>query len=168
MWRGVTPHHLFLTDKDVVKLGPFAMMKPPLGTKKDQNALWEGINDGIIDLVESDHAPHTKQEKLSVKPPFGVPNLETTLGLLCKAVHDKKIKQVDIVRLLYEAPRKIFNIPEQKNTFIELDPEKPYRVGENGYQTKCGWSPFDKWLVYGKVENVILHGKKIMNRGQIL
>ena len=165
---GATPHHLFLTDKDVAKLGPFAMMKPPLGTKKDQDALWRGILDGTIDLVESDHAPHTKQEKQSEKPPFGVPNLDTTLGLMFKAVHEGKITEKDVIRLLFDNPKKILNIPEQNNTYIELDPERPYLVGKNGYQTKCAWSPFDKWEVYGKVENVILHGKKIMNRGKIL
>lgn len=164
---GVTPHHLFLIDKDVAKLGPFAMMKPPLGTKKDQDALWQGILDGTIDLVESDHAPHTRREKLGEKTAFGVPGLETTLGLLFKAVHNKKITEKDILRLLYTNPKNIFNIPEQKNTYIELDPTKPYRIGENGYQTKCGWSPFDQWLVYGFVENVILCGKQIMNRGKI-
>jgi carbamoyl-phosphate synthase/aspartate carbamoyltransferase/dihydroorotase len=144
------------------------MMKPPLGNKKNQDALWQGILDGTIDLVESDHAPHTKPEKLAEKPVFGVPGLETTLGLLFKAVHDKKLKEVDILRLLHENPKKIFNIPEQNNTFIELDPEKSYRIGENGYQTKCAWSPFEDLQVYGKVENVILHGKKIMIRGEIL
>ena len=165
---GVTPHHLFLIDSDVKKLGPFAMMKLPLGTKKNQDALWQGILDGTIDLVESDHAPHTRQEKLANKPAFGVPGLETTLGLLFKAVHDKKITEKDIIRLLFDNPKRIFNIPEQKNTYIEFDPEKSYQIGENGYQTRSGWSPFDKWQVYGKVENVILHGKKIMNRGKIL
>jgi carbamoyl-phosphate synthase/aspartate carbamoyltransferase/dihydroorotase len=165
---GVTPHHLFLTASDIKTLGNFALVKPPLYPKRNQDALWKGLIDGTIDLVESDHAPHTKQEKLAEKPAFGLPNLETTLGLLFKAVHDKKITEKDIIRLLYDNPKRIFNIPEQKNTYIELDPEKSYRVGENGYQTKCGWSPFDKWRLYGKTENVILRGKKIMNRGKIL
>jgi dihydroorotase-like cyclic amidohydrolase len=162
---GATPHHLFLIDKDVLELGPFAMMKPPLGTKKDQDALWQGVLDGTIDLVESDHA---KEEKLGKNPVFGVPGLETTLGLLFKVVHDKKIKEEDIIRLLYENPKKIFNVPEQENTYIELDPTKPYLVGENGYQTKCGWSPFNKWQVYGKVKNVILHGRQIRSQGKIV
>jgi dihydroorotase-like cyclic amidohydrolase len=159
---GVTPHHLFLIDKDVLKLGPFAMMKPPLGSKNNQDALWQGILDGTIDIIESDHAPHTKEEKLADKPAFGVPNLETTLGLLFKAAHDKKLKEADILRLLYNNPRKIFNIPSQKNTFIELDPEKSYIVGENGYQTKCSWSPFDKWELFGKVESVVIAKKPLV------
>lgn len=140
------------------------MMKPPLGTKKDQDALWQGLSDGTIDLVESDHAPHTKEEKLAEKPTFGVPGLETTLGLLFKAVRDRRITEKDVIRLLYDNPKRIFNISEQKNTYIELDPTKSYIVGDDGYQTKCGWSPFDKWQVYGKVERVTLHGKQIMSQ----
>jgi len=159
---GVTPHHLFLIDKDVEKLGPFAMMKPPLGTKSDQNALWQGLKDKTIDIIESDHAPHTKEEKLADKPAFGVPNLETTLGLLFKAVHDKKLKLADIVRLLYKNPQKIFNIPLQKNTYIELDPKKPYTAGENGYQTKCAWSPFDEWELFGNVKSVTINKKPLV------
>ena len=164
---GATPHHLFLAASGIKTLGNFALVKPPLYPKRNQDALWKGLIDGTIDLVESDHAPHTKQEKLAEKPAFGLPNLETTLGLLFKAMHEKKITEKDVIRLLYDNPKRIFNIPEQKDTYIELDPAKPYRVGENGYQTKCGWSPFDKWQLYGKVENVILHGKRVMNRGEI-
>jgi len=163
---GVTPHHLFLTTSDVKKLGNFALVKPALKTKRDQNALWQGIKDRTIDIVESDHAPHTKQEKLSNSPAFGVPGLETTLGLLFKAVHDKKIKEADILRLLYEAPKKIFNIPDKKNTFIELDPKKSYKIGENGYQTKCNWSPFDGWKLFGKVESVVINKKPIVVNGK--
>lgn len=163
---GVTPHHLFLTAKNVKNLGNFAFVKPLLDPKRNQTALWRGLKDKTIDVIESDHAPHTKQEKLADKPAFGVPNLETTLGLLFKALHDKKITEKEIIRLLYDNPRKIFNIPEQKNTFIELDPRKSYVIGEDGYKTKCNWSPFDKWQVYGKVENVILHGNKIMRNGK--
>lgn len=159
---GATPHHLFLTASDVKKLGNFALVKPLLDPKPNQNALWQGILDKTIDIIESDHAPHTKQEKLADKPAFGVPNLETTLGLLFRAVHDKKLKEADILRLLYETPRKIFNIPEQKNTYIELNPEKPYLIGENGYQTKCNWSPFDGWQLFGKVKSAVINKRPIV------
>jgi len=165
---GITPHHLFLIDKDLETLGPFAMMKPVLGTKKNQDALWQGVLDGTIDLVESDHAPHTKDEKSAQKPAFGVPGLETTLGLLFKAAHDKKITEKDIIRLLFDNPKKIFNIPDQKNTYIELDPNKPYIIGADGYQTKCNWSPFDGWKAFGKVEEVIIRRKNILRAGKFI
>ncbi len=165
---GVTPHHLFLTADDVAKLGSKALMKPPLGVKKDQDALWEGLVDGTIDLVETDHAPHTMEEKASDKPPFGVPGLETAAGLLFFAVHQKKISMRDIQNVLYDNPKKIFHIPDQKTTYIELDPQKEYRIGEDGYQTKCGWSPFDGWTAYGKPEHVVLFGKTLLNNGMFV
>ena len=165
---GVTPHHLFLTETDIQKLGNFALVKPLLEPKRNQGSLWQGILDRTIDIVESDHAPHTKQEKLSAKPASGVPNLETTLGLMFKAVHDGKLQETDVLRLLYESPRRIFNIPRQSNTFVELDPQKPYIIGENGYQTKCGWSPFDGWAAYGKVERVVINNKPLAVNGRMV
>jgi len=165
---GVTPHHLYFTEDIVKEKKGYTMMKPPLGKKIDQDALWEGLNDGIIDIIETDHAPHTKEEKEKENPPFGVPGLETALGLMLKGVKDGRIKYEDIIKFLYTNPKKIFNIPEQNNTYIEFDPEKEYIVGENGYETKCGWSPFEEMKLYGKIETVVFHGKKILEYGKIL
>jgi carbamoyl-phosphate synthase/aspartate carbamoyltransferase/dihydroorotase len=158
---GVTPHHLFLKSNDIKKLGAFGMVKPVMDPLRQQRALWEGLMDGTIDIVESDHAPHTKLEKHKSTPPSGVPGLETSLGLLLLAVHQKRLKESDVIRLLYTTPKKIFHIPEQPKTYVELDPQKAYRVGEHGYKTKCGWSPFDKWTLYGEVENVVIRGKQV-------
>lgn len=142
---GVTPHHLFLKK---------AVVKPSIDTAS-QDALWEALCDGTIDFVESDHAPHTKEEKKLGA--FGVPGLETTVGLLLK-----KDKKSPLVRWLYENPKKIFRIPDQQNTYIELDPQKPYVVGADDYETKCGWSPFEGWELYGKVQSVILGGRRLL------
>lgn len=150
---GVTPHHLYL-PKDQV-------MKPPLGTVADAKALWRGLNEGTIDLIESDHAPHTKAEKRGAKPAFGVPGLETTLGLMLLAVKQKKVKLGQVKKWLYDNPRKIFHIPAQPKTYIEFDPDKPYRLREQDLATKCAWSPFTGWTLYGKVETVMLGGKNV-------
>lgn len=165
---GVTPHHLFLTNQDVEKLGSYGLMKPPLGTTEDQQALWKGIADKTIDIVETDHAPHTIEEKKSEKPPFGVPGLETALGLLFGAVHAEKLTAPDVVRLLYTNPKKIFHIPTQTKTYVELDPEQPYTIGVGGYASKCGWSPFEGWQGYGKVEKVVIAGMTIVDEGKII
>lgn len=135
---GVTPHHLFL------KPGA-AMMKPPLGSLNDQRELWKGLKEGVIDLVESDHAPHLKQEGL-----FGVPGLETTLGLMLLAVKQKKCRLSQVKIWLYDNPKKIFKIPDYKAK-IKFDPDKPWLVKENQLKTKCGWTPFNNWRLYGKV-----------------
>ena len=175
---GVTPHHLFLTEEDAKRLGPYGRMKPFLKTKTDQDFLWENLS--MIDVVESDHAPHTKMEKESAKPPFGVPGLETTLPLLLTAVSEGKLTVDDVIRLCHTNPAKIFNISPSPDTFIEVDPTIPYVFGyaekeSSAYTlypkplfTKCGWSPFKGKSVKGKVKRVFLRGKKVFENGQIL
>lgn len=165
---GVTPHHLFLTSEDIRKLGPFGCVKPPMDPDKHQESLWEALQNGTIDIVESDHAPHTKEEKESSSPPSGVPGLETTLGLFLRAVHDNKLAEDDVIRLLYTSPRKIFSISAQPTTYVELDPQKSYIVGKNRYRSKCGWSPFDGWKAYGEVETVVLRGKILVQDGRLI
>ena len=165
---GVTPHHLFLTKDDTFNPKGYGIMKPPLGAKEDVDALWQGLRDGTIDLVETDHAPHTKEEKTGDSPSFGVPGLESSLGLMLKAVQDKIISQQDVVKFMYENPKNIFNIPDQPDTYVEIDPERSYIFGESGYESKCGWSPFEGMQLFGKIENVVLRGEKLIENGIIL
>jgi carbamoyl-phosphate synthase/aspartate carbamoyltransferase/dihydroorotase len=165
---GVTPHHLFLTKNDVRRLGNYATVKPQVGDENTRLALWEALSDGTIDIIESDHAPHTRQEKACSAPSAGVPGLETTLGLLLRAKIAKKLTREQIVDFLYTNPKNIFSIPDQTDTYIELDEQKPYIAGVQGYETKCGWSPFDGWQLFGKVEAVILRGKPLVQNGVIV
>lgn len=162
---GVCPHHLFLIDTHRETLGSYALMKPPLGTQADQDALWEGLNDGTIDIVETDHAPHTKEEKASATPPFGVPGLETAVGLLFLGVKQKKLPRKLIQPLLHDRPQKIFAVPEQPDTYVEIDPEKTTIVGEHGYESRCGWSPFDGWEFPMRIEKVVYRGKTVVQQG---
>lgn len=163
---GVTPHHLFLTEKDAKRLGPYGHMKPFLKTQEDVDFLWQNLDK--IDLIESDHAPHTKEEKESANPPFGVPGLETTLPLLLTAVSEGKLTLDDIKRLLHESPAKIFNIPTDENTYIEVDNTLPFTLDALPLFTKCGWSPFQGRSVKGKVERVFIRGEKVFADGQVL
>lgn len=165
---GVTPHHLFLTEADVKKLGAYALMKPSLGDEETRTALWEALSDGTIDVVESDHAPHSKKDKGSSAPPMGVPGLETTFPLLVHSFVEGKVSLEKIRTLLYDNPKKIFGIPDQKDIWIEFDPQKSFIVGKNGYETKCGWSPFDGWELNGPIERVVLRGKALVEHGKIL
>ena len=159
VYCGVTPSHLYLTDQDAEKLSPLGSVRPPIGNKETQDALWDAIKIGLIDLIESDHAPHRKEDKRSNNHAYGFPGLETTLGLLCRSLHEKKITLSDIQKWLYENPKRIFQIPDQDHTYIEFDPDKSFIAGQNGYETKCGWSPFDGWELFGKVETVVLRNR---------
>lgn len=162
---GVTPHHLFLTDKDVERLGPFGRMKPYLKPKRDQDFLWQHLD--YIDLIESDHAPHTKAEKESGTPPFGVPGLETTLPLLLTAEAEGKLTRQQLVdRLHYNAAR-IFNVVADEDTYIEVD-QSEYEIKNEDLLTKAGWSPFAGRRAIGKVQKTVLRGQTLFENGQVL
>lgn len=163
---GVTPHHLFLTEDDVKTLGSLALMKPPLQNKKDVEFLWENLS--YIDVIESDHAPHTIEEKQSENPPYGVPNLETTLPLLLTAASENRLTIDDIIRLCHTNPAKIFGIKIDEKTKIEVDPNWKFEIGNLKFHTKCGWSPFAGRAVKGKVTRVILRGKTVFEDNKIL
>ena len=163
---GVTAHHLFLTEDEGKKLGAYGHMKPYLKPKNDVDYLWKNIKH--IDVVESDHAPHTKEEKESEKPPFGVPGLETTLPLLLTAVHEKRLSLEEVIRLCYDGPRKIHGIPDDETTFIEVEIGKKYEIKNENLHTKCKWSPFNGWKVYGKVQRVFIRNKKVFENDKVV
>ncbi len=165
---GVTPHHLWLTEDDVPRLGAFGRMKPELKTPADRAALWDAIADGTVDVVESDHAPHTLAEKASANPPFGVPGLETTLPLLCTALHDGRLTEQQIIDLVARNPQRIFGLipPEGTYTLVDLDAE--YTVTRAGLVTACGWSPFEGMAVRGKVTEVWIRGRKVFDGTRVL
>lgn len=158
---GVCPHHLFLTGAARETHGSHAVMKPPLGEEDDHAGLWQGLGDGTIDVVETDHAPHTAEEKQADPPPFGVPGLETSLGLMLAAVHDGKLELGDVKRLMHETPARIFTVPEQPETYIEFDPEVAYEI-QPPFQSKAQWSPFIGMTAYGKVSKVVLRGETVV------
>jgi carbamoyl-phosphate synthase/aspartate carbamoyltransferase/dihydroorotase len=153
----VTPHHLFLTEKDVNRLGPFGRMKPSLKTQKDVGFLWKHID--AVDCIATDHAPHTKEEKLSGKPPFGVPGLETSLPLMLTAVNEGRISIEDIIRLMHEGPKRIFNIHLSNDSYVEIDLGSKYTIENKNLFTKCGWSPFDGMKVKGKVIKTVMNSR---------
>lgn len=165
----VSCHHLFLTDQDVKRLGTYGMMRPPLPSKEDQQVLWAGIEDQTIDMVASDHAPHTKEEKQNPdRVVNGVPGLETSLPLLLTAVADRKLTMERLIQLTSENPRKIFNIPEQADTFTEVEITKPYTLTAKPLFTKCGWTPFEGVKVKGRIKKVTLRGQVVFDEGQVL
>ncbi len=164
----VTPHHLFLTKKELENQGNFAKMNPPLRDKNDVAALWNGIKNGIVSTVGTDHAPHRKEEKEKNywDAPSGVPGIETMLPLLLNAVNEKKLKLEKVVELCCENPAKIFSI--KKKGFIEMgfdgdlvvvDLKKENTIHGKDLFTKCKWTPFEGWKLKGVVEKTIVGGK---------
>lgn len=163
----VCPHHLFLCVDDLERIGHGrGQVRPLLGTKEDQQALWNNLN--IIDCFATDHAPHTLQEKSSEKPPPGFPGLETMLPLLLTAVHEGKLTIEDIIDKLYRNPKKIFNVPDQSNTYIEVDLDDEWTIPEAMPFSKSKWTPFAGMKVRGSVHRVVLRGEVAYVEGQVL
>jgi dihydroorotase-like cyclic amidohydrolase len=162
----VTPHHLLLTEQDVERLGPLGYMKPTLGTEADRQALWDNID--VIDVIASDHAPHTREEKTAENPPPGVPGLETTLPLMLTAVHEGRLPMSRLTKMLSRNPGAIFGIISEANTWVELDTDAEWVLGDEPLYTRCGWTPFSGQRVRGKVRRVILRGQLVFEDGEIL
>lgn len=160
---GVTPHHLFLNEDDVQRLGVYGMMKPPLKPQADVDYLWEHLDD--IDLFESDHAPHTHADKEAGA--FGVPGLETTLPLLLQAEREGKITREQIVDKLLTTPAKLFHVDTDDTTYVELE-ETAYVISDENLLTKCGWTPYKGMTGYGKVVKTVIRGETVYENGKII
>ena len=91
----------------------------------------------------------------------GVPGLETTLPLLLTAVHEGRLSLERLVELLYDGPRRIYGLPAQPETRVDVDPERTYVLGQGPLYTKCGWTPFAGMRVRGRVSAVTLRGKQV-------
>ncbi|XP_023285846.1 CAD protein [Seriola lalandi dorsalis] len=163
----VAPHHLFLCEDNLSDIGNGrAQVRPMLGTREDMEALWENMD--IIDCFATDHAPHSVEEKNAENPPPGYPGLETMLPLLLTAVSDGRLTLDDIIRRLYDNPRKIFNLPVQENTYVEVDLEQEWLIPQAMQFTKSKWTPFQGLKVKGKVRRVVLRGEVAYIDGQVL
>jgi dihydroorotase-like cyclic amidohydrolase len=162
----VTPHHLFLTDEDAKALGNLALMKPGLGTREDNEALWNNLD--VIDAVASDHAPHTLAEKQSDHPPAGVPGLETTLPLLLDAASEGRLSLEKVVRLLHDGPARIMRLRPPEDALVEVDLESSWSIRGAELFTKCGWTPFEGRKVRGRVLSVRLRGAIAYQDGEVL
>lgn len=161
----VTPHHLFLSQADLPRLGPRGDMRPRLGTPDDVAALWEHLD--VVDIFATDHAPHTLAEKFGPNPPPGVPGVETMLPLLLTAVHQGRLELADILARCADGPRRIYGLPEQPDTFIEVDMDAAYVLTDEAMHTKVRWTPFAGMEVRGRVERVVLRGVEVYRDGTV-
>merc|ERR1719232_205206 len=163
----VCPHHLFLTEEDVDKLGENkAQVRPILVSKDDQQALWDNMD--IIDCIATDHAPHTLAEKTGTKPPPGFPGLETSLPLMLTAVNEGRLTLEDLEQKMHHNQKKIFGLPDQPDTYIEVDMDEEWIIPNNTRFSKAGWTPFAGMKVKGSLRRVILRGEVAYIDGKVL
>lgn len=171
----VTPHHLLLTEADAARLGPYGDMRPTLKSPADQDALWEGIADGTIDTVGSDHAPHLRSEKESPNLPPGVPGVQTLLPLMLDAVMEGRLSPAELVRLTSLHAARIFGLADRGEVRIGavadltiVDPSAETVIRNEDQLTLPGWTPFDGRRCQGKVEATLLRGEFVYRHGEVI
>jgi dihydroorotase (multifunctional complex type) len=174
----VTPNHLMLSATDAARMGQLLIMAPPLRSINHQEALWKGVNAGVVDTLGSDHAPHTLEEKYSgsiwdVK--VGVPGLETTLPLMLSMVKKNRLSLPRVVELLAEKPAEIFNLKSKgkleqgKDADLTIvDYNCKWIINASKFKSKAKFSPYNGWEVVGKPVKTIVNGTLVMDEGEIV
>ena len=166
----VCVHHLWFTNEDYETKGNFIKWNPAVKTANDRKVLWEALNDGRIDVIATDHAPHTLEEKNQkyLQAPSGGPLVQHALVAMFEAHHQGKISIEKIVEKMCHNPAKIFKI--EKRGFIRegyfadlviINSGLPWSVKKENILSKCGWSPFEKYTFKSRITHTFVNGKLV-------
>ena len=163
-----TPNHLSLFAPDCYEeKGTFVQMNPPVREKSHMEGIWKGVLDGTVDVIGSDHAPHTREQKKQAYPasPSGMPGVQTIFLLMLKHYREGKIKLERVINLLSEKPCKIFGIKNRgyikEGFFADLtimNMNKEFTITNNWIASNCKWTPFDGWKVKATPFGTIVNG----------
>lgn len=175
----LTPQHLTLSAPECYELyGTNAQMNPPIRTKDHQDALWKALNDGLVDTIGSDHAPHTFEEKTKnnyPSTPSGLPGVQTTLPLMLNHVSEGRLSLKKLVDLFSINPAKLFNLKNLGEIKVGriadltvVDLNQTQKITKDWLQAKVGWSPFENKTVKGWPVMTFLKGHIACRDGEII
>lgn len=164
----VTPHHLGFSTDDLERLQHYLRVNPPLREKEDTESLWQGVIDGTIDMIASDHAPHTRDEKNNPdywQVPSGVPGVETTLPFLIDRI-DSQFTWERLTEVTALIPAQRFGFADRgmiavgkRADLVLIDTKENTIISADMIQSKCGWSPWEAVVFQGKISDVFIFGK---------
>ena len=173
----VLANHLTLHAPDCYDMfGTLAQQNPPIREKRHQDALWAAVADGTIDIVASDHAPHTLDEKSGTYPntPSGTPGVQTLIPIMLNHVHEGRLSYERLVELMAYGPYRIHKIKNKclirkgfNADFTVVDPKAEHIISNAEQASKSGWTPYDGKKVVGFPTMTIIGGKSIMRNGEI-
>ena len=172
----VCVHHLWFTDEDYKTKGNLIKWNPAVKTADDRKELWKALNDGRIDVVATDHAPHTKEEKNQsyLNAPSGGPLVQHAIIAMFEAHHQGKITVEKIVEKMCHNPAKIFKI--EKRGFVKegyfadlviVNPSLPWSVKPENILAKCGWSPFENYTFKSRITHTFVNGELVYNNFKV-
>lgn len=173
-----TPQHLTLAAPDAYnRLGTLAQMNPPIRTEKHREGLWKGVANGVVDVIGSDHAPHTLEEKAKPYPesPAGMPGVQTLVPVMLNHVHEGRLTLERFVDLTSAGPARIYNIARKGRIAVGYDGDftlvdlKAKRAITNDWiASKCGWTPFDGMKVTGWPVATVIRGNIVMRDDELV
>ena len=173
-----TPQHLTLYAPDCYdKLGSYAQMNPPIRSKEHYDRLWTAVKNNIVDVLGSDHAPHSKENKDKEYPntPSGMPGVQTIFPVMLDHVNNGKLSLEQLIKLMCENPCKIFGIKNKGYIQEEYDADltivdmsKEQIIKNEMMASKCGWTPFHNYKVKGFPVATIVNGVIVMENGKIV
>jgi len=170
----VCVHHLWFDDRDYQKYGTRIKWNPAVKAESDKKALFNALMDGKIDVVATDHAPHTEEEKDNTyfKSPSGGPLVQHSLNAMLEFVHLGKMAITDVVQKMCHNPAILFNVKERgfikvgyKADLVLVNIDSPWVVKKDNILYKCGWSPFEGTLFNSKITHTFVNGNLVYNEG---
>ena len=168
-------HHLWFSDADYADKGSLIKWNPAVKTAQDRAGLWEALNDDRIDIIATDHAPHTIDEKMNSyrKSPSGGPMVQHALPVLLECYLQGKISIENIVQKMAHNPAKLFDIDRRgfvrEGYYADLvlvDMDAPFTVSKENILYKCGWSPLEGQSFRSQVTHSIINGALVYNQGE--
>jgi len=172
----VCVHHLWFDDSQYDKKGSLIKWNPAVKTAEDRELLWKALLDDRIDVIATDHAPHTKQEKANtyLNAPSGGPLVQHALPAMMEKVHDGVMDMETLVEKMCHNPAILFRVEDRgflregyHADFVLVDPNRPWSVDKDNTLYKCGWSPFEGTLFKSRVTHTFVGGHLVYRNGQI-
>jgi dihydroorotase len=173
----VTPHHLTLSADDYSRLGTLMQMNPPVRAASHRDAIWAALNSGVVDVLGSDHAPHTLEEKAKPYPhsPSGMPGVQTLVPVMLDHVNKGRLSLERFVDLTSHGPGRIFGIAGKGRIaegydadFTIVDMKRSATITHDWIESRCKWTPYHGMTVTGWPAGTIVRGKRVMWHGEIL
>jgi len=173
----VTPHHLTLDETAYVRLGSLAQMNPPVRDKAHRAGIWAGVYNGVADVLGSDHAPHTLEEKQKPYPgsPSGMTGVQTLVPIMLDHVNAGRISLERLVDMSSAGPQRLFGIANKGRIavgydadFTIVDLKRRETITSSWIKSKAGWTPYDGVTVNGWPVGTIVRGEKVMWQGELV
>ena len=173
----VTPHHLTMDETDYQRIGALAQMNPQVRSARHREALWRGVTQGIVDVIGSDHAPHTLEEKAQPYPhsPSGMTGVQTIVPLLLDHMNAGRVSLERLVDLTSAGPARLFGIAQKGRVAVGYDADltivdlkRRETIRNSWIGSRVGWTPYDGKTVNGWPIGTVVRGRKVMWEGELV